>query len=103
MAPLSTLAHPAAFLCGIGSGFLVSSTDGVSLGSAGCAVMTSAGPRPCALGSAFPLFALLITWRGTVACCLLCYRGELLLQALAGSAPPSAVCFPVERLGTDGC
>lgn len=57
-------------------------TDGVSLGSAGCAVMTSAGPWPCALGSAFPLFAPLITWRGTVACCLLCYREELLLRAL---------------------
>lgn len=82
---------------------MVSSTDAVSLGSAGCAVMTSAGPWPCALGSAFPLFAPLITWRGTVACCLLRYGGELLLRAPAGSVSPSAVCFVVERLGIDGC
>lgn len=103
LAPLPALAHPAAFLCGIGWGCLASSADGASLGGAGSAVMTSAGPWPCALGSAFPLSAPLITRRGTMSCSLLCYRGELLLWPLAGSAPASALGFPLELLGTGCC
>lgn len=96
LAPLPALAHPAAFLRGMGWGSLLSSTDGKSLGGA---VMTSAGPWPCAFGSAFPLFAALITRGRTVVCCLLCCRREQLLEALAGSAHPSALCFPVVLVG----
>lgn len=97
LAPLPTLAHPAAFLCGISWGFLVSSRRRISRRGRLHGYDKCWAPAMC-LWFCFSFVCSSNNLEGGP-WFVLCCGGELLLQALAGSMPPPPVWLPIKLVG----